>query len=200
MAPTGWFIVFEGVDGSGKSTQIDLLSMKFRDQGIDHVLEREPSDGSIGRFIRHYAEAGDRYLSPESEALLFTADRFEHSKRISQVLDQGTTVICDRYYHSTLAYQGAAGVDLTWLRDLQRFSLKPDIVLLLDVDPEKSLLRVSGRTLTVFENRNYLKRVRDLYLGFAEEGEMRIVDTSRPVDEVEAEVQRLVEGLMGLRL
>lgn len=200
MAPTGWFIVFEGVDGSGKSTQIDLLSIKFRDQGIDHVLEREPSDGSIGRFIRHYAEAGDRYLSPESEALLFTADRFEHSKRISQVLDQGTTVICDRYYHSTLAYQGAAGVDLTWLRDLQRFSLKPDLILLLDVDPEKSLLRVSGRTLTVFENRSYLKRVRDLYLSFAEEGEMRIVDTSRPVDEVEAEVQRLVEGLMGLRL
>jgi len=200
MAPTGWFIVFEGVDGSGKSTQIDLLNMKLRDQGIDHVLEREPSDGSIGRFIRHYAEAGDRYLSPESEALLFTADRFEHSKRISQMLDQGTTVICDRYYHSTLAYQGAAGVDVAWLRDLQKFALKPDLALLLDVDPERSLMRVSGRTLTVFENRSYLKRVRDLYLGFAKAGEMRLVDTSRPVDEVEVEVQRLVEDLMGLTL
>ncbi|MGD0802632.1 MAG: dTMP kinase [Candidatus Bathyarchaeia archaeon] len=200
MAPTGWFIVFEGVDGSGKSTQIDLLSMKLRDQGIDHILEREPSDGSIGRFIRHYAEAGDRYLSPEAEALLFTADRFEHSKRISQILDQGTTVICDRYYHSTLAYQGAAGVEVAWLRDLQKFALKPDLILLLDVDPDKSLMRVSGRTLTVFENRSYLKRVRDLYLGFAEEGEMRLVDTSRPVDEVEAEVQRLIAALMGLKL
>jgi dTMP kinase len=200
MAPAGWFIVFEGVDGSGKSTQIDLLSMKLRDQGIDHILEREPSDGSIGLFIRHYAEAGDRYLSPEAEALLFTADRFEHSKRISQILDQGTTVICDRYYHSTLAYQGAAGVEVAWLRDLQKFALKPDLILLLDVDPDKSLMRVSGRTLTVFENRSYLKRVRDLYLGFAEEGEMRLVDTSRPVDEVEAEVQRLIEALMGLRL
>jgi len=200
MAPTGWFIVFEGVDGSGKSTQIDLLSMKLRDQGIDHVLEREPSDGSIGRFIRHYAEAGDRYLSPESEAMLFTADRFEHSKRISQMLDQGTTVICDRYYHSTLAYQGAAGVDITWLHDLQKFALKPDLALLLDVDPERSLMRVSGRTLTVFENRSYLMRVRDIYLGFANAGEMRLVDTARPVDEVEAEVQRLVEGLMGLKL
>jgi dTMP kinase len=200
MAPRGWFIVFEGVDGSGKSTQLDLLSMKLRDQGIDHMLEREPSDGSIGRFIRDYAEAGERYLSPESEALLFTADRFEHSKRIEIILEQGLTVICDRYYHSTLAYQGAAGVDVAWLRDLQKFALKPDLVLLLDVDPEWSLMRVSGRTLTVFENRNYLKMVRDLYISFAKKGEMRIVDTGRPVDEVEAEVLRLVEELIGVEL
>jgi dTMP kinase len=200
MAPRGWFIVFEGVDGSGKSTQLDLLSMKLRDQGIDHMLEREPSDGSIGRFIRDYAEAGERYLSPESEALLFTADRFEHSKRIEIILEQGLTVICDRYYHSTLAYQGAAGVDVAWLRDLQKFALKPDLVLLLDVDPEWSLMRVSGRTLTVFENRSYLKMVRDLDISFAKEGEMRIVDTGRPVDEVEAEVERLVEELMGVEL
>lgn len=200
MAPRGWFIVFEGVDGSGKSTQIELLSMKLRDQGVDYVLEREPSDGNIGRFIRDYAEAGERYLSPETEALLFTADRFEHSRRIDQILEQGTTVICDRYYHSTLAYQGAAGVDVAWLRDLQKFALKPDLILLLDVDPERSLMRVSGRTLTVFENRSYLKRVRSLYTGFAKEGEMRLVDTSRPVDEVEAEVERLVRELIGLEL
>jgi dTMP kinase len=200
MAPRGWFIVFEGVDGSGKSTQIELLSMKLRDQGVDHVLEREPSDGSIGRFIRDYAEAGERYLSPESEALLFTADRFEHSRRIDQILEQGTTVICDRYYHSTLAYQGAAGVDVAWLRDLQKFALKPDLVLLLDVDPERSLMRVSGRTLTVFENRSYLKRVRNLYIGFAKEGEMRLVDTGHPIDEVEAEVERLVKELIGVEL
>jgi len=198
MAPRGWFIVFEGVDGSGKSTQIELLSMKMRDQGIDHVIEREPSDGTIGRFIRNYAETGDRYLQPESEALLFTADRFEHSKRIEQTLDQGVTVICDRYYHSTLAYQGAAGVPVAWLRDLQKFALKPDLVLLLDVDPGRSLMRVSGRTLTVFENRDYLSRVRNLYLDFAREREMQIVDTGRPVDEVEAEVENLVEDLMGL--
>jgi dTMP kinase len=200
MAPKGWFIVFEGVDGSGKSTQIELLSMKLRDQGVDHVLEREPSDGGIGRFIRDYAEAGDRYLQPESEALLFTADRFEHSKRIEQTLEQGTTVVCDRYYHSTIAYQGAAGVDVAWLRDLQKFALKPDLVLLLDVDPTKSLMRVSGRTLTVFENRDYLSRVRELYLGFAGAGEMRLVDTGHPVDEVEAEVERLVEELIGVSL
>jgi dTMP kinase len=81
---------------------------------------------------------------------------------------------------------------------LQKFALKPDLVLLLDVDPERSLMRVSGRTLTVFENRNYLKRVRNLYIGFAKKGEMRLVDTGRPVDEVEAEVERLVMELIGV--
>jgi len=200
MAPRGWFIVFEGIDGSGKSTQIELLSMKLRDQGVDHVLEREPSDGSIGRFIRDYAEAGERYLSPETEALLFAADRFEHSKRIDNVLEQGTTVVCDRYYHSSLAYQGAMGVTVEWLRDLQKSALMPDLIILLDVDPERSLLRVSGRSLTVFENRNYLKKVRNLYIRFAEAGEMRLIDTAQPIDEVEREVQRLVEELININL
>ena len=200
MAPRGWFIVFEGIDGSGKSTQIELLSMKLRDQGVDHVLEREPSDGSIGRFIRDYAEAGERYLSPETEALLFAADRFEHSKRIDNVLEQGTTVVCDRYYHSSLAYQGAMGVAVEWLRDLQKSALRPDLVILLDVDPERSILRVSGRSLTVFENRNYLKKVRNFYISFAEAGEMRLIDTTQPIDEVEREVQRLVEELININL
>jgi dTMP kinase len=200
MAPRGWFIVFEGIDGSGKSTQIELLSMKLRDQGVDHVLEREPSDGNIGRFIRDYAEAGERYLSPETEALLFAADRFEHSKRIDNVLEQGTTVVCDRYYHSSLAYQGAMGVTVEWLRDLQKSALMPDLIILLDVDPERSLLRVSGRSLTVFENRNYLKKVRNLYIRFAEAGEMRLIDTAQPIDEVEREVQRLVEELININL
>lgn len=200
MAPRGWFIVFEGIDGSGKSTQIELLSMKLRDQGVDHVLEREPSDGSIGRFIRDYAEAGERYLSPETEALLFAADRFEHSKRIDNILEQGTTVVCDRYYHSSLAYQGAMGVAVEWLRDLQKSALRPDLVILLDVDPERSILRVSGRSLTVFENRNYLKKVRNFYISFAEAGEMRLIDTTQPIDEVEREVQRLVEELININL
>jgi dTMP kinase len=200
MAPRGWFIVFEGIDGSGKSTQIELLSMKLRDQGIDHVLEREPSDSSIGHLIRDYAEAGERYLSPETEALLFAADRFEHSKRIDNLLEQGSTVICDRYFHSSFAYQGAMGVSVKWLRELQKSALKPDLVILLDVDPERSLLRVSDRSLTVFENRDYLKKVRNFYISFAEAGEMKIIDTVRPIDEVEREIQKLVEDIISTTL
>jgi dTMP kinase len=97
MPRRGFFIVFEGVDGSGKSTQIDLLSEKLRQVGVDHIIEREPSSGAIGKLIRDYAEAGDRYLNPETEALLFSADRVEHVKRIEGYLNEGVTVICDRF-------------------------------------------------------------------------------------------------------
>ena len=200
MTSRGWFIVFEGIDGSGKSTQIDLLSMKLRDKGIDYVLEREPSDSSIGKFIREYAEAGGRYLSPETEALLFTADRFEHSKRISDYLDEGINVVCDRYFHSTLAYQGASGVDLGWLTEMQKFVLKPNLVLLLDVDPDSSLLRVSGRSLTVFEDRSFLRKVREFYIRFAEEGEMVKIDTLKPIDDVEKEIEMRVEEIFKIKL
>ena len=196
MAPRGWFIVFEGIDGSGKSTQIDLLSRKFKRKGIDFVIEREPSDGSIGKFIRGYSESGERYLSPQTEALLFTADRFEHSRRIEEYLREGVNVICDRYFHSTLAYQGASGVDFNWLKEMQRYSLKPDLVLLLDIDPDASLLRVSDRTFTVFEDRPFLRKVREFYLSIADRGEMIKIDTLKPVDEVEKEIIKRVEELL----
>ena len=200
MVKRGSFIVFEGIDGSGKSTQIELVSMKLRDAGVDHLLEREPTNSSIGRFIREYAEAGDRYLSPESEALLFSADRFEHGKRISYTLEQGTSVICDRYYHSTLAYQGAAGVDFEWLKSLQKFVLQPDLVILLDVDPSSSILRVSNRSLTVFEDVSYLKKVREIYLKLARKGELAKVDTEGPIDEVEKEVSILISEVIGVEI
>lgn len=198
MQGRGYFIAFEGVDGSGKSTQIDLLSEKLRKVGVDHIIEREPSSGVIGRLIRDYAEAGDRYMSAETEALLFSADRIEHARRIETYLNEGITVICDRFYHSTFAYQGASGIDLVWLKSLQRFDLKPDLVILLDIDPEASLVRVSGRSLTVFEDNSFLRCVRSIYLSFAEAGEMVRVDTDRTVDEVEADVSRLVSRLINI--
>jgi len=200
MPNRGYFIVFEGVDGSGKSTQIELLSEKLRKAGVDHIIEREPSSGAIGRLIRQYAEAGERYMAAETEALLFNADRFEHARRIETYLNEGITIICDRFFHSTLAYQGGSGVDLSWLKSLQRFTLKPDLVILLDIDPDASLIRVSGRSLTVFENNIYLRKVRKLYLQFAEAGEMIRVDTNRTVDEVESDVRRLVSDLMKVDL
>jgi dTMP kinase len=200
MPRRGFFIVFEGVDGSGKSTQIDLLSEKLRQAGVDHIIEREPSSGAIGKLIRDYAEAGDRYLTPETEALLFSADRIEHVKRIEGYLNEGVTVICDRFMHSTLAYQGGSGVNIAWLRSLQKFDLKPDLIILLDINPDRSLVRVANRSLTVFESNSYLKKVREFYLKFADAGEMIPVNCSRIVDEVEFDVLQLVSDLLGVSL
>ena len=200
MSRNGFFVVFEGVDGSGKSTQIELLITQLKKSGIDVIIEREPTDNIIGRMIRNYAEAGDRYLSPETEALLFTADRVEHSKKIQSYLEQGINVICDRFYHSTYAYQGASGVNLEWLKTLQKNILKPDLVILLDIDPDASLIRVSGRNLTIFENNDYLRKVREIYIKFADGGEMVKIDTLKTIEEVEKEIVNIFETRFKLNL
>lgn len=200
MSRKGFFIVFEGIDGSGKSTQIELITMKLKQAGIDAIIEQEPTKNVIGKLIRDYAEAGDRFLSPEVEALLFSADRIEHSKRILSYLQQGVTVICDRFYHSTYAYQGASGIDIDWLKSLQKNVIKPDLVILLDIDPDSSLIRVSGRNLTIFENNSYLRKVREIYNYFAKNGELVKIDTLKPISEVEKDVQKQIEKLINTKL
>ena len=132
MTGPGFFIVFEGIDGSGKSTHIKLLSEELRGRGL-HVLETsEPSRDKIGTFIRGYAERnGDRFTL-ETETLLFAANRYEHVKQaISPALKRGLIVISDRYFYSSIAYQGATGIDLDWIREMNRFASRPDLGILL---------------------------------------------------------------------
>ncbi|MFQ6053954.1 MAG: dTMP kinase, partial [Candidatus Bathyarchaeia archaeon] len=156
----------------------------------------EPSRGRIGRFIREYSERRGRRLPPEVEALLFAADRFEHVRRIIEpALDGGRIVVSDRYIHSSLAYQGAEGVSLEWIRELNRFAPRPDLGILLDVSPETGLGRMRRRR-TVFEVYTYQQRVRALYLKFAEDGELVKVDADRPVEAVQRDVSALVRGVI----
>lgn len=200
MARQGAFIVFEGIDGSGKSTHIRLLCHELRQQGYDVLRTSEPSRGRIGRFIREYVEHRRRRLSPEIEALLFAADRFEHVKQIIEpALKKGHIVISDRYLHSSLAYQGAEGVSPEWIREMNRFALEPDLCILLDVRPETGLGRVRRRRRTVFEVYTFQQRVRNLYLRFVEQGELVKVDADRLVDEVQKDITVLVQNLLGSR-
>jgi dTMP kinase len=197
MRNRGYFIVFEGVDGGGKSTQIKMLAEYFKERGFEVELHMEPTQGTIGSLIWGYMRSKNRSFNPETEALMFAADRIEHGKTIKKSLEEGKVVISDRYLHSSLAYQGAAGVDVEWMKCLNREVLKPDLVILLDIDPESSLKRVSDRDKTVFEEREYLKKVRSEYLGYAEEGELSVVDASQPIDEVHNAIQRLIVELLG---
>jgi len=200
MARRGAFIVFEGIDGSGKSTHIRLLCRELRDRGYDVLQTSEPSEGRIGRFIREYAERRSHRLPPETEALLFAADRFEHLEQVIEpALHKGRIVVSDRYLHSSLSYQGAAGVSLEWIRELNRFALKPDLCILLDVEPETGLSRMGRRRRTVFEVYAYQRKVRDLYLQLAEEGELVKVEADRPVAEVQRDISALVQDLLGDR-
>lgn len=200
MAKRGAFIVFEGIDGSGKSTHIKILCGELRGQGYDVLETSEPSRGRIGRFIRDYVEHRGRRLPAEVEALLFAADRFEHLKKtIEPALKQGQIVVSDRYLHSSLAYQGAEGVSVEWVREVNYFALKPDLCILLDVGPETGLGRMRRRRRTVFEVYTFQQRVRNLYLQFVEQGEMVKVTAERPIEEVQREISALVHEILGNR-
>ena len=200
MVRRGAFIVFEGIDGSGKSTHIRLLCRDLREQGHDMLWTSEPSRGRIGRFIREYVERRRSRLPPEVEALLFAADRFQHVRRIIEPgLERGRIVVSDRYIHSSLAYQGAEGVSLGWIRELNRFAPMPDLCILLDVSPETGLGRMRRHRRTVFEVYTYQQKVRALYLQFAEQGELVKVDADRSVDEVQGDISSLVQDLLRSR-
>jgi dTMP kinase len=194
----GLFIVFEGVDGSGKSTQMTMLKDYLEEKREQVVLTKEPTDGLIGKLIWEYAESKSRSLRPETEALLFAADRVEHSRQIQSLLKEGKTVLSDRYLHSSLAYQGAAGVDLKWISTINRSAVKPDLVFLLDIDPVRSLNRVNYRDRTVFEENTYLRKVREIYRKFSEEGQIFMVDATQSVERVHIEVVNRVNRLISV--
>ena len=196
MNDKGLFIVFEGIDGGGKSTQIKMLAEYFKDKGYQVEFHMEPTEGSVGSLLWTYMRSKDRSFRPETEALLFAADRIEHGKTIKQSLEEGKVVISDRYLHSSLAYQGAAGVESDWMQSLNKHALKPNLVILLDIDPERSLKRVSDRAKTVFEETEYLKKVRAEYLRYAEAGELEIVDATQPIDDVHAEILGLITKIL----
>jgi dTMP kinase len=189
----GLFIVFEGIDGSGKSTQMSMLKDYFEQKGNDVILTREPTDGIIGELIWRYAESHKRNLRPETEALLFAADRAEHSRVIQSAREEGKIVLSDRYLHSSLAYQGAAGVDQGWIRELNKHALRPDLVILLDIDPEHSLNRVTYRDKTVFEEGAYLRKVREIYRRYAEKGELVSIDATQSIEVVQTEIRGIIE-------
>lgn len=199
MAGKGAFIVFEGIDGSGKSTHIKILAGKLREKGYTVVVTAEPSRDDIGKLIRRYAKRNEGRLPAEAEALLFAADRKMHLMNVVlPAVKRGQIVISDRYLHSTLAYQGALGLDLDWIMELNRFTVKPDLTILLDILPEYSLQRVK-RKKTVFEEPDYLRKVRDIYLKYVEKGEMVTVDADRSRKVIQGEIQELVLNFLEQR-
>jgi dTMP kinase len=161
------FIVFEGLDGSGKTTQLLWLAGALRAAGHPVVTTREPTDGAYGRRIRAMAKGHER-LAPDEELRWFMEDRREHvSGVISPALARGEIVLSDRYYLSTVTYQGARGLDWAALlaQNEAEFPI-PDLVLLLEIDPSQALARVRERGANAepaFEEGSFLAHVAMLY-------------------------------------
>lgn len=199
MSQTGKFIVIEGLDGSGKGTQIDRLSAALSARGIKFSLTSEPTQYATGGLVRD-ALGGLTKRTPYELAGLFLADRIAHCENpndgIKALLGRGVTVICDRYYYSSLAYQGM-DIGLDWLLNANLECpaiIKPDICVFLDVPTAEADRRIAaGRaSREIFENAETIERVRKKYFEIfdilAPTHNVKIIDAARPPEEVSEEV------------
>lgn len=186
----GALIAIEGIDGAGNTTQSRLLVRWLKRRGVRAVLTKEPTRGDVGRLIRRRLREGR--LDALTDALLFAADRAEHvAKVILPMIEQGFVVISDRYVESSIAYQGAEGADVGWLEAVNSFAPRPDLVVVLDVQPSLALARKGGPR-EGFEREDFLEKVRETLRARAKEKGYLIVDASRPIAEVQREVRRAV--------
>jgi len=205
--PRGRFITFEGVDGAGKSTHVPPLAAALEARGHRVVTTREPGGTPLGEALR--ALLLERSMTHETETLLMFAARREHvATVIAPALAQGAWVLCDRFTDATFAYQGGGhGVSADFIAALAarvHGACNPDLTLLFDVPPEVSRERLAraergGRTLDKFEReaQAFFDRVRATYLARAqaEPARFRVVDATRPVADVRADVAALVTSL-----
>ena len=182
--PGGFLLAIEGIDGAGKSFQAQAVARVLEDRGLDVVLTREPTQGRWGRLLRESMTKGR--LSPADELNAFLEDRKEHVRDlIRPALAAGRIVITDRYYFSTVAYQGAAGFDPQELLRLnEAIALEPHLLVLIDLDPAVSLARIGrrdGRT-NEFETLGQLQRSRDIFLGLRKPYLLTLDGTASPGD------------------
>ena len=192
MEKKGVFICIEGLDASGKTTHAHRLVRNLRRKGFDAVYTTEPSRGEIGRFIRTYILQRKRRVPSVVEALLFAVDRVDHvEKEIKPALENEKIVVSDRYVYSSLAYQGAAGLDLKWIEEINRLALPPDLAIYIDVPPEAVVKRIR-RKKSVMERLETQRKVRKVYMKFVKNGKLVSVDGNRRKDEVAKDILKVI--------
>jgi dTMP kinase len=192
MKGKGVFVCVEGLDGCGKTTQARILVGRLRKMGYDAVYTAEPSRGRIGTFIRKYFLHGKKRFSAVVEALLFAADRFEHvESEVIPALNDGKLVVSDRYVYSSLAYQGAAGLDLRWIEMINEHAVRPDLGIFVDVEPKVVIQRLKSRK-SVMENLETQEKVREVYVKFIEKGDLVRIDGNKSKNEVARDVLEIV--------
>jgi dTMP kinase len=213
----GTFITFEGIDGSGKSTQLRLLNNYLRTHGCQVLITREPGGTTLGLRLREVLLDAAEEVDPVTELLVFAADRAQHVRRkVRPALETGAVVISDRYADATIAYQGAGrGFPpelISQIVQLATGGLKPDLTLLFDVSIEESVSRTtrrstgkssgrSGRDRLDIEAAEFHARVRDAYLSLAnaEPERIKVIDTSGPVERTHERVKQVIIPFLASR-
>ncbi len=200
------FITFEGIDGSGKSTQLRMLASHLRLQGHEVIATREPGGTPLGLRVRDLVLDADEQVDPLAELLLYAADRAQHVRALLRpALDSGHVVLSDRYADATVAYQGAGrgfpDETISAVVALATGGLKPDLTLIFDLPVEESQRRASQRSdrghkkdRLDAEDAAFHTRVRDAYqrIAAADPTRVRVIDASGSVQETQAQVMRAV--------
>jgi len=188
------FIVFEGIDGAGLSTQAFLLQDGLEKLGFKVVLTKEPTDGLIGGLIKAALRC-EWKTDPWTLQILFAADRSHHVRHyILPALKEGKIIICDRYLYSSLAY-GSLECDYSWLKRINEGFPHADILIVLDLEPEIAIRRIgkSRLGLELFEEIEKLRRVRENFFRLAEEYGGIVIKTNKSIKDVQREIFRVVE-------
>lgn len=203
----GRFISFEGIEGCGKTTQIGLLSEYLRQRSISHTITREPGGTAVGEGIRKILLNSETiHLTAASELLLFYASRSQNiQEKIKPALERKEIIICDRYYHASMAYQGyGRGIPLDFIRkltDLVCDSYRPDVTLLLDIEPEVGLARARSRNHSKTEDEGrfeqedikFYTKIREGYLELASEDErVQLIYADRSIEAVHRHILQVL--------
>lgn len=199
------FIVLEGIDGSGTTTHSQLLLKFLVEKGLNVYLTQEPSSSIIGDLLKKILL--DENIPPETDALLFAADRLIHYKNeIVKKLEDGYIVISDRYLESSIVYQSSQTdeISVEWIENINRFVGMPDITIILDLHPEVSLkrklshLKSIGKNKEKFENQDFLVKARSRFLERAKEKGYKIINSENSIESVQKEIQNYIKSQLKL--
>lgn len=201
MVKRGYFITFEGADGCGKTTQLELLADYLKEKNKEVIITREPGAKGLGEKIREILLNYDGEVSDRCESFLFLADRAQHIDMIvNPAVEAGKIVLCDRHIDSSVAYQGyGRGLDIEQIDRLNMLATngrRPDLTLVFDIDVETSMKRV-GKEKDRMESAGveFFNRVREGYLELAKQEPERIcvLDATKSIEEIHSEVVKIIE-------
>ena len=188
------YICLEGIDGSGKTTQIELIMEWLEECGIEVLRVFEPTESPAGRLIREMLQnpnaTSDNFQ--KTLALLFAADRIILMDKINEEEKAGKVVVSDRCYYSSMVYQN--GTD--WIAEINKFAKKPDIVLLMDIEPETAILRCEGKDS--FEDMTFLLKIRKRYLELADKEDFIVVNANNGLNKVHDDIKRVIARKLGM--
>jgi len=185
--------VLDGIDGCGSTTHSKILKGYLENEGHRVHLTKEPTDTEIGKLLRVYLK--NKEIPPTTDALMFAADRDLHyHSEIKKKLDEGYIVISDRYIESSIIYQSVSSKDISvkWVKEINKFVGKPDITIILDIDPRISLKRKIDPELEKFEEISFLDKVRELYISRAKEEGYEIINSDDIIELVQEKIQRII--------